>query len=493
MQNQTEPPSTSSLSNSTTAPGSPQGLVIGASDGASKPAKRRSWFLEAPWLFLVALLAATAIATYQSHRQTDATKRTRFELIAKESKGAFSKVLHEADELLLSAGALIAAIPESDPRLWNAFFNARADSSAEPPGLVRVDYVPFAASRDVAVIGATTAATTTATATATANSSAPPNTKATRNASTLSTQRFTRIFSSPAGAPPPNLLLDKVPAITEALAQAAQTQALAISRPVGFSQEAQTPQTMVALVWTVHPTPAEAKVSLQRTTEPLGFLIGLIKLDEVVAAANLREGERVILTMLSESGQPIATAKSNTMGIAAPSSLSLDLPIEIGKYMWPMRATATEPLVNELNDNTSRVILVIGLLGTALLAGLVWLLTRLREQAETLAQNITLKLRDQMKFSEDLIEFNPNPIFRKDAKGRFVSVNRAWEQLSGRSRKDVLGKMNEQFQRPEVAQQNRLADERLYQSASGFEVSEVFVTNAEGSKSSAKPMAPSMA
>jgi PAS domain S-box-containing protein len=438
----------------------PQGLVIGALAGATDRAKKRSWFIEAPWLFLLALLVATGVATYKSHRQTEATKKTRFELITGDSKGAFSKVLHEADELLLSASALIAAIPDSDPRLWNAFFNARADSTAEPPGLVRVDYVPYAATREMA---------------ATTNSG-----KTTRDTATLSGQRFTRIFSSPADAPPPTLSLDKVPVIAEAVAQAASTQALAISRPTGFSQAPQSPQTMVSVVWAVRPAPTEGKISLQRNTEPLGFLIGLIKLDEVVAAANLREGERVVLTMLDTNGNPLAKASMGST--PAISALTLDLPIEIGKYTWPMRATATESLAKELNDNTPRVILVIGLLGTALLAGLVWLLTRLREQAETLAQTITLKLRDQMKFSEDLIEFNPNPIFRKDAKGRFVSVNRAWEQLSGRSRKDVLSKTNEEFQRPEVAHQNRLADERLYQSPTGFEVSEVFVTNAEGRK-----------
>ena len=58
---------------------------------------------------------------------------------------------------------------------------------------------------------------------------------------------------------------------------------------------------------------------------------------------------------------------------------------------------------------------------------------------------MTRKLQDQTRFTEDLIEFNPNPIFRKDTAGRFVVVNQAWEQLSGRKRADVPQTVAELF------------------------------------------------
>jgi two-component system, sensor histidine kinase and response regulator len=457
----------------------PAAPIAPASSVAAAPIRKRSWMMEAPWLFLVALLIATGVATYQSHRQTEAAKKLRFELIAKDSKVAFSKALRESDELLLSANALIAAIPTGDQRLWNYFFNARADGTAEtpePPGLVRVDYVPSNSAKD------TTVSAVQARIPAAGKAAPPSLAIATPAAQTPQPQRFTRIYTSPTDAPAPTLLLDKVPAIAAAIAESAKTQKLAVSRPVSFAQERQAAPTMVSFVWPVHPVAADGKKSLLRETVPIGFLIGLIKLDEVVAAVNKREGERIKLSLVRDGvGAPSGEASPAVAGRSTPD-LTMDLPFELGSHQWILRADATEQLERELKDITPRIILVIGLLGTALLAGLVWLLTRLREQAETLALNITTKLRDQMKFSEDLIEFNPNPIFRKDAKGRFVSVNRAWEQLSGRSRKDVLGKSNQEFQRPEVARLNELADQRLYESPSGFEANEVFITNAEGRK-----------
>jgi len=132
-----------------------------------------------------------------------------------------------------------------------------------------------------------------------------------------------------------------------------------------------------------------------------------------------------------------------------------------------------------LQNNTPRTILLIGVLGAVLLGGLIWLLTRLREQAEALAAGMTRQLQDQTKFTENLIEFNPSPIFRKDAKGRFVSVNRAWEQLAGRRREDILGKSYHEFQRADDAEKNEQLDRRLLASETGYEMAEAFITNAE--------------
>ena len=93
---------------------------------------------------------------------------------------------------------------------------------------------------------------------------------------------------------------------------------------------------------------------------------------------------------------------------------------------------------------------------------------------------MTRKLQDQTKFTENLIEFNPSPIFRMDAEGRFVSVNRAWEQLAGRKREEILGKTYREFQRADVAEQNEQLDKSLLESETGYEMAEAFITNADG-------------
>jgi PAS domain S-box-containing protein len=50
------------------------------------------------------------------------------------------------------------------------------------------------------------------------------------------------------------------------------------------------------------------------------------------------------------------------------------------------------------------------------------------------------RLQRQLGFTELLLEVSPQPISMVDAQGRYVSVNRAWEEFTGRARHKVLGR-----------------------------------------------------
>ena len=47
---------------------------------------------------------------------------------------------------------------------------------------------------------------------------------------------------------------------------------------------------------------------------------------------------------------------------------------------------------------------------------------------------------DQLRFDSELIEAIGNPVYLKDREGRFICVNRAWEQFYGIRREDCVGK-----------------------------------------------------
>jgi len=49
-------------------------------------------------------------------------------------------------------------------------------------------------------------------------------------------------------------------------------------------------------------------------------------------------------------------------------------------------------------------------------------------------------LQSQLKFTAQLLEISPTPIFVKDEKGRFVTVNRAWLELMNLTLPEVLGR-----------------------------------------------------
>ena len=50
------------------------------------------------------------------------------------------------------------------------------------------------------------------------------------------------------------------------------------------------------------------------------------------------------------------------------------------------------------------------------------------------------RLRDQLRFVQELIEVIPNPIYFKDAAGHYLGFNKAWEQFFGHRREDWIGK-----------------------------------------------------
>ena len=49
------------------------------------------------------------------------------------------------------------------------------------------------------------------------------------------------------------------------------------------------------------------------------------------------------------------------------------------------------------------------------------------------------RLQQQLSFTELLLEISPLPISMMDTAGRYVTVNRAWEELTGRARDGVIG------------------------------------------------------
>ena len=49
-------------------------------------------------------------------------------------------------------------------------------------------------------------------------------------------------------------------------------------------------------------------------------------------------------------------------------------------------------------------------------------------------------LREQVRFSSDVFDSLPIGLAMRDLEGRYVFVNRAWEEFVGAKREDVIGK-----------------------------------------------------
>jgi diguanylate cyclase (GGDEF)-like protein/PAS domain S-box-containing protein len=125
-----------------------------------------------------------------------------------------------------------------------------------------------------------------------------------------------------------------------------------------------------------------------------------------------------------------------------------DLPIQMGGRRWHLRF---DGLTHDYMTRTDRalpwILLVGGLVVSALLAGLIRSLSSARQRAHTLAMQITEDLRNSegklaeaQRLTQAMIEALPNPIFFKRPDGRYRGVNKAWEQFFGIPRGAFIGK-----------------------------------------------------
>lgn len=434
--------------------------------------------LEAPWIILIALLLSTFIASYQSYQRAKVEAQMRYAESARAAQLNFVVALQRSVDLMESATALVAAVPKIEWSQLNGFFNAQTDASHQYYGLVRTVYKsvdpsnPLSFNRDYDPI---------------------PD-------SGVSGGGGGGVSASASSNDASDLL--QHPAIVKAIALADTSKKMVFTDLMQFAKNDLTPTNLMqpnnqsgtppAIVAFVIPVFAAQPLSPNyiggggaiptKQGALLGHFISFVRLNDIVGYINANFGNRLSLALMSNSQMIYSDAKPTSTGAPAYSQL---FDINSGQQLWNLRVDSTPLLEKELSSDAPRAILLVGMLGTLLLTGLIWLLTRLREQAETLAARITDKLQDQVKFTEDLIEFNPNPIFRKDASGRFTAVNRAWEQLSGRNRRDVLGKTHQDFTNEGETLSADLVDHDLTKtdfstSNADYEVNEVFISNADG-------------
>ena len=400
----------------------------------------RSRKIELPWLILAALLLSTLLAAFQSSRQLRVDTDTRFAEIAQGEKRALIRQLRDVEKLLYSAKAFERAVPTLGQAAWDTYLRGSRPDEDGHPGVIAVQFVPDA---DL----------------------------------------------SPVSAPITGLLTPSVPAskvsgwstspaLSEAITRAATTKSLVLSRPLVAPTDAGSTPDYVAIVLPLGVDNSSSPRSLQKA-QSRAAVVAIIDLADMVSSMT-RESAYPVGHELFNGEKRIFSSRDPTPANGSTAEMVTEIPVEFGQRTLLLKISSTPQLEKLLRSDMPRTILVIGIFGTMLLGALVLLLTRLREQAESLAASMTRKLQDQTHFTEDLIEFNPNPIFRKDAAGKFVAVNEAWEQLTGRNRKEILGKTSSDLQSPEDFSQSQLHDAELLASPSGYDAAQIFITNTDG-------------
>ncbi len=86
------------------------------------------------------------------------------------------------------------------------------------------------------------------------------------------------------------------------------------------------------------------------------------------------------------------------------------------------------------------LVLGAGLVVSFLLFGMLRTLARTRSEALALAREANRELRTQLSFTQQLIEAIPNPVFFKDAGGKYLGCNEAFERYVDTGREKIIGR-----------------------------------------------------
>jgi len=181
---------------------------------------------------------------------------------------------------------------------------------------------------------------------------------------------------------------------------------------------------------------------------------------------------------------PGATTRQGPGEISSP--LERLATLAVAGRTWRMRFSAPRASSYGVGGELPLVILLGGIVTSLLLFWLALTQLRARQRALQFAQQATTVraaegLREQLAFIQQLIEAVPQPIFFKDAAGRYLGVNRAWELFFGIPREQFVGKSVFELypHEPDLAQRHHAKDAELFASP-GSQSYEAAIRDAEG-------------
>ncbi|HEU0290461.1 MAG TPA: EAL domain-containing protein, partial [Burkholderiales bacterium] len=143
--------------------------------------------------------------------------------------------------------------------------------------------------------------------------------------------------------------------------------------------------------------------------------------------------------------------------------------VEIAGRRWRMTFFSPTQVGYGVEHALPLTVFLGGLVTSFLLFWLIWALSASRSRALKIAEQATAVrtaegLREQLVFIQQLIEAVPQPIFFKDAGGRYLGVNKAWEGFFGIPREQFIGKSVFELypNNPELARKHHAKDLELF-------------------------------
>ena len=233
----------------------------------------------------------------------------------------------------------------------------------------------------------------------------------------------------------------------------------------------------------------------ERRAAVVGMVVSAVQIEDLVRGhlgKQLGVDFEVVIDDLGYSGaaapaaEPVRVFASAAREAGAPSALRLVLTLDVVGRTWRLEFSAPAVPAQGIGGRLPLVVLLGGMVTSVLLFWLVLAQLRARSRALQLAESATTVraaegLREQLAFIQQLIEAVPQPIFFKDVEGRYLGVNRAWEQFFGISREKFIGKSVFELypDEPDLARRHHAKDAELFASP-GSQSYEAAIRDAQG-------------
>ncbi len=171
-------------------------------------------------------------------------------------------------------------------------------------------------------------------------------------------------------------------------------------------------------------------------------------------------------------GRPLAEVSPETLFYRSPEDRQQSIgwtqwsplherDIDLAGRMWKLRFES-DPVSTPWLRPVSLLTLGAGLAMSLLLFGIFRAIAHGRSEAIELARRATRDLRTQLSFTQELLEAIPNPVYFKDANGRYIGCNRAYEEYIGFTRENLVGKTAHDISPKDLADRYHAADKALF-------------------------------
>ena len=414
------------------------------------------------WAVLVLSLLLTAIAWHWTSNQARQAQESEFLMRATAIREALRARMTSYEQVLRGAAALFAASDGVTRDEWRSYFRsqqldkgypailalafARAFSHEELPALKRELHRQGLAGFEVR----------------------PPGARQ---------QYVANVFTEPYEGPNPRAIgydMWQDPIRRETM-----------KRALDLRQPAITPKVVLNIDEKSNPVPAFIMYmpAFDRSGRLLGFVLSPVRMPALAAdlQAPTTQGVSFAIYDGAESGESALLHRSAQPNGHRPLFSRSEIVGFAGRE-WSIAFDSEPALEASEGSRTARFVLAAGVLLSFSLFALVRGIAIGRHRALALARAMTADLHEKQRFLSDLIESSSALIFVKDRDGRFLMVNRKWEEVTGRVRRDVLGKSNGELFSNEVARTIGEADREVMDSGRACE-REMLLPSRDGPRS----------